>query len=164
MGGSGWFVRAETYDRDIYDPDSPVVKDAHGEPVKDDHDVIVHERQGKVTLRPLNSGDRTELEDNVRMEVGNEEATPQMLLGTMRRMTVERAIVGWTLEEDVNTMTIRRLNPGVFEQIFAAITFGNVPAEQALATPTTEQVAPKQEPAADAADPLTREHDDAVTS
>lgn len=102
-----WFVDAQNYSRTIRDPES-------GE-------------EAQVTLRPLNAGDRAMLEDTVQLQA--ESGDPQVLLGTMKRLTVERAVVDWTLPLAATPETLRSLHPDVFEQIFSFVSFGSVPAE-----------------------------------
>lgn len=99
-----FFISNETYKRTITDP--------------------VSGEEAEVELRPLNAGDRAALEDTIRMEAGD--SNPQVLLGTMRRLTVERALVGWSLEVSPTPETIKSLNPDVFEQIFEHVNMGGV--------------------------------------
>lgn len=103
-----WFVETETYKRDITDPLS-------GE-------------TSWVELRPLNSGDRAMLEDALRMQA--EDASVDVKLGTLRLLTVERAVTNWGLPLSPTRSTIEALNPEVFEQIYNLCSFGVAPEEQ----------------------------------
>jgi hypothetical protein len=114
---SGWFVPGETYRRELRHPDS-------GE-------------ESYVVLRPLNAGDRAELEDTVQIEAGEqredgEEAVPRttVRMGLMKLLTVERAVVEWGLPVSPTRETIRRLDPEVLDAIFALVSFGGIPEEE----------------------------------
>ena len=87
----------------------------------------------EVELRVLNAGDKAELEDLIAMDVDEEERlTAGMKLGTMKLLTVSRAIVRWRILDaaDAGPMpapspdVIRRLHPATFEAIFDRIRFG----------------------------------------
>lgn len=111
MSDGGWFTSAALYTRRV----------------KNEHGALA-----TVTLRPLNSGDKSDLEDTVRMIAAeNGDLTPELKVGTMKRLTVERAVQSWTLPGPTPTAaTIAALNPHIFEQIFALCTFSNEPPER----------------------------------
>jgi hypothetical protein len=108
-----FFVENTTYKVPITDPES-------GE-------------KAEVELRRFDAGARAVLEDTVRLTAG-EDATAEVLLGTMRLITVEQAIVTWTLPVSPTKDSIRKLQPKVFDQIYAAIDVGGVEEESPLAT------------------------------
>lgn len=114
----GWFTETATYD---------VPLEHEGE-------------KATVTLRPLDAGDRAELQDTMRMELAAEEGsdegriTPEMKMGSMRMLTVERAVVSWTLPGPGPTRaSVRSLHPDVFEKIFESVQWGKRPADPTVA-------------------------------
>jgi hypothetical protein len=88
--------------------------------------------EAEVTMRVLNSGDKAEVEDTqgVIMSEDGESATPDMRMGAMKHLIVNRAVVNWTLPVPPPTPAlIASLPSGIFDQIFALTTFG-APPEQ----------------------------------
>jgi hypothetical protein len=125
---TSWFVQPETYEREVH------LYEGEGDAKK----VVATE---KVTLRPLNAGDRAEIDDAIRIEFADatddEEAkvSPQVRIGTMKRLVVSRALVSWTLELPVSEATLSQLQPDVFEQIFGHTSFGTPKAQESDPTP-----------------------------
>lgn len=99
-----FFVDEQTYKREITDPTG---------------------EKSWVELRPLNAGDRAMLEDSVALSEGD----VSVKMGTMRLMTMERAIVNWGLSLSPTRSTIEALHPEVFEQIFNYVSFGEIPED-----------------------------------
>jgi hypothetical protein len=110
---SDWFVGGETYRRTITHP--------------------ITGENGWVDLRPLNAGDRAELQDLVRMQFSSQdddtadETSAALRVGAMQLLTLERAIVEWSLPSPPSPVTIRQLHPEVFSQIYAEVSWGRVP-------------------------------------
>jgi hypothetical protein len=73
--------------------------------------------KASVTIRKLNAGDTAAIQDTIRMTLG-EKPDAEFKLGEFRLLMVERALVAWSLPKPVTPMTIRALEPDVFEQIF----------------------------------------------
>jgi hypothetical protein len=114
-------------------------------------------KDGWVELRCLNSGDKAELEDIVQMERGDdEEQTAKIRIGRMKTLTVERAITAWGLpgaNVEPTAATIVQLHPETFDQIFALVTFGTRPPDEAPEEepdPPTPQAASEPSPEPDA--------------
>ena len=111
----GWFVPTETYRRPLRNP--------------------VTDEEGWVELRVLDSGVKAQLEDKVRIEAamnastGVEEMNPQLLLGTMKMLTVQAAVVRWSLPQAPTNATLSQLNPDVTDQIFEYASFGVIPPD-----------------------------------
>lgn len=103
-----FFVKNLTYTRTIKDPES-------GE-------------EATVTLRPLNAGDRAELQDLTRMS-GGDDGGAELRLGAMQLVTLKRAIVDWTLPEPTTAEAIAGLHPDVFDAIYEYVSWGAVPPE-----------------------------------
>src|SRR5580765_3899864 len=79
-----------------------------------------------VTLRALNAGDQADIQDILRMEMGDDSERSQLALGSMRRMSVEKALIDWTIPGPKPTPeSIRALAPEVFEQIYSYVRLGN---------------------------------------
>ena len=104
-----FFTRSATYKRTIKDPDT-------GD-------------EATITLRPLNAGDRAELQDLTRMQMGDE-GSAELRLGQMQLITVSRAIVDWTLDEPTTPEAVAMLHPDVFDDIYSHISWGSVPTEE----------------------------------
>lgn len=104
----GFFITTETYDREV--------EGTNGE-------------KGTVTLRRLNAGDQAAIQDTLRMSL-SEEADASMALGTMRMLTVQRALIKWSWEgPQPSPEAIAQLEPEVFEQIYAYVEIGSPPTE-----------------------------------
>ncbi len=82
-----------------------------------------------VTMRPLHAGDRAELQDLTRMSMGDEENSAELRLGAMQLITLERAIINWTLPSPPTGVTIRQLHPEIYDQIYEYVSWGDIPAE-----------------------------------
>jgi hypothetical protein len=111
------------------------------------------DEEATVTLRVLDSGVKAELEDSVRMHVsegpdGEAQTGAEVLVGTMKLLTVERAVVSWTIPgAEPTPATIRRLHPEVTEAIFKLCSFDGIPAEVEDGTdPSKAKPAPEAEP------------------
>ena len=104
-----FFTCSATYKRTIKDPDT-------GD-------------EATITLRPLNAGDRAELQDLTRMQMGDE-GSAELRLGQMQLITVSRAIVDWTLDEPTTPEAVAMLHPDVFDDIYSHISWGSVPVEE----------------------------------
>jgi hypothetical protein len=70
-----------------------------------------------VDIRPLNAGDQVAIQDTIRVLIGDE-AEPEVNIGTMKLLIVERALAGWSLDLALNRNTISALKPEIFEQIY----------------------------------------------
>lgn len=107
-----WFVERTTYTRKITHPDSG--------------------SEAEVTMRPLNAGDRAEFNE-IRLlssEDGEGRGEGQLRPGRMQLLAVERAIVSWTIPGPGPTAeTIAQLDPRIFDQLYAHVSFGNPKAE-----------------------------------
>src|SRR5262245_763965 len=79
-------------------------------------------------MRALNAGDQADIQDILRMEMENaDETRSQLAVGSMRRMSVERAVVDWSIPGPKPTPeSIRSLSPEVFEQIYSYVRLGNL--------------------------------------
>lgn len=108
---SAWFVQGHTYRRDITHPET-------GE-------------KAWVEYRVLNSGDRAVLDDTIAMQFAEEgdRVSPQLKLGTMKRLTVVRAVQAWGLPGNPTEAAISQLHPDVFEAILANVGWGSEPKE-----------------------------------
>jgi hypothetical protein len=126
-----FFTETEPYEREIVDPDS-------GE-------------KATVKMRALNAGDRARLTDVARMKVLEasdlaEDEIPDfsMPMGTMTLLTVEAAVVSWSLPQPPTPDTIRALKPNVLEQIFSHVAIGAVEEPEDDAGPLDEQSEPSE--------------------
>lgn len=104
---SDWFVERTTYDRKI-------VNRAGAE--------------SSVTMRPLNAGDQAEFNEIQLLSDGEGGGEGVVRPGRIKILTVERAVVSWTIPGPGPTAeTIAQLDPFVFEQLFELASFGNPP-------------------------------------
>ena len=128
----GFFISAATYEKTVKTPDG---------------------EEGVVTLRRLNAGDQAAIQDTLRMSL-SEDADASLAIGTMRMLTVERALVKWDWPgPQPSPEAISQLEPEVFEQIFEAVEIGTPPtAEQTEQTPENGK-APQAETAKSEARP-----------
>lgn len=82
----------------------------------------------EIVLRSLDAGDKASLEDALALDLeaaaGAGGAT--IPLGKLKLLTVEMALVSWSIPEAVTASTIRRLHPDVFEAIFQAVEMGSL--------------------------------------
>lgn len=105
----GFFISAETYTKTIKSPDG---------------------EEGEVTLRRLNAGDQAAIQDTLRMSL-DENADASLAIGTMRMLTVERALVKWSWPgPQPSPEAISQLEPEVFEQIFSFVEIGTPPTQE----------------------------------
>ena len=104
---SSWLTPSETYTESIAHP-----YDEAAEPLE-------------VELRYLNAGDKAELEDTIAI-TGSDPDNPEVgvKLGTMKLLTVSRALVRWSIPEAPTPAILRRLDPAVLESIFSRIRMG----------------------------------------
>lgn len=148
-------VSTETYDRFIVDPeDIEAYFTFEGEEVSTDRAaelaVEITERIKKgdvdteklethqrikegakriiVTFRPLRAVDRTIIENTAQMAYGD--ASGQALPGTMRRLAVKRGVVKWDFKPAFSEAVLDNLNSGVFEQLYAWLSWDSEPLEQ----------------------------------
>lgn len=108
---SGWFVERTTYERTIKHPSGA---------------------EATVTFRPLNAGDRAELNE-IRL-LSNEDGSGSGKLepGRMQILAVARAVVSWTIPgPGPSEESIQQLDPRVFDELYKNVSFGNPPAEEA---------------------------------
>lgn len=71
-----------------------------------------------VQIVELNAGDLVGIQDSIRVtQDENDDMSPEFLLGTMKMLQVEKALVGWSLDGTPTANTIANLDPRVFEQI-----------------------------------------------
>jgi hypothetical protein len=115
---SDWFVKNDTYDREI---EHPVTKE-----------------KATVTMRPLNAGDRAEFNE-IRLlysapdEDGGEAETEGAIRpGRMQILAVRRALVSWTIDMPITDATVQQLDPRVFDQIYGHVSFGNPKAQEVV--------------------------------
>jgi hypothetical protein len=102
----GFFISTDTYTRKIKSPDGD---------------------EGEVTLRRLNAGDQAAIQDTLRMSL-EEGADASLAIGTMRMLTVERALIKWDWEgPQPSPESISQLEPEVFEQIYSHVEIGTPP-------------------------------------
>ena len=102
----GFFISTELYEREVTAPDGST---------------------GKVRLRRLNAGDQAAIQDTLRMAIGDE-ADAALKIGTMRMLTVSRALVDWDLPgPKPSPEAISQLEPDVFEQIYGFVEIGSPP-------------------------------------
>lgn len=103
-----WFVQRETYTRKIVHPASKA--------------------EAEVTMRPLNAGDRAEFNEIRLLSDGEGGGQGIMSPGRIQLLTVERAVVTWTIPGPGPTAeTIAQLDPVIFEQLWELVSFGNPP-------------------------------------
>lgn len=75
----------------------------------------------------MNAGDQADLQDSISLQDGKE---PSIKLGTMRRLTVEKAVQAWSFPQAPTPHTIASLHPSVFEQIADEVRLGSPLADQ----------------------------------
>jgi hypothetical protein len=103
-----WFVERETYVRKIVDPES--------------------KEEAEVTMRPLNAGDRAEFNEIRLLSDGEGGGEGTLRPGRMQLLTVERAVVSWTIPgPQPSAEAIFQLDPRVFDQLYELVSFGNPP-------------------------------------
>lgn len=141
MGYDPFVDPTATYEKPLYDP-KDLGEDA--DDVKPDAESV-----GSVTLRPLTAGDRAEFSEiKIRDDEGGSIAT-----GLIQLMMVERAIVAWTFDRPPTIDVIRVLEPGIFDQLYFHVSYGNPTIAEKLGgegrgpfddspTPTEETEAP----------------------
>lgn len=103
-----WFVQRETYTRKILHPASKA--------------------EAEVTMRPLNAGDRAEFNEIRLLSDGEGGGEGVLQPGRIQLLTVERAVVEWTIPGPGPTAaSIAQLEPNIFEQLWDLVSFGNPP-------------------------------------
>jgi hypothetical protein len=111
------FVQHETYDVEIVDP-----------------------RDGEkwtVTLRTLNAGDDAALRDETVLETDESGVDrTRVPMGRLRMLSVQRAIVNWTLPSPPTAETIGMLHEEIFDQIYANVRFSEAVKVDASVPPT----------------------------
>lgn len=145
-----WFTSTDTYAVEVWSIAAPerngdgTEKPGEGE-------------TATVTMRPLNAGDQADIQDILRMEYSDDEGDDnrsQLAIGSMRRMSVEKACVDWNIPGPKPTPeAIRQLAPVVFEQIYAHVRLGNVhptlppaPEKKPPSEPTDEKPSSARKP------------------
>lgn len=101
-----WFTRRDTYDRTIEHPDDSEAKIT-------------------VTLRPLNAGDRAELQEMQIVDDGEGGGEGKVSLARQQVRAMQLALVAWSLPEALSPDTIAQLEPKVFDAIYKHVSFGN---------------------------------------
>lgn len=112
------FVQHETYEIEVTDP-----------------------RDGeawKVTLRVLNAGDEAILRDETRVRTDDEDGAMSLPMGSLRLLTVDRAVVSWTLPLPKSAAAIEVLHDGIFDQIYKECRFASDGEKAADGLPPTE--------------------------
>lgn len=101
-----FFIDTKPYEREIVAPDG---------------------EEGKVVLRRLNAGDQAAIQDTLRMSI-SEDADASLAIGTMRMITVTRALIDWSWPgPKPSPESISQLEPEVFEQIYSHVEMGTPP-------------------------------------
>jgi hypothetical protein len=108
---TSWFTTREPYDREVVHPKDP-------------------EAKMTVTLRPLNAGDRAELQEMQITGGEDGEGEGKVSLARQQVRALQLALVAWSLPEAVSPDTIAQLEPAVFDAIYAHVSFGNPKAEE----------------------------------
>lgn len=118
----GWLADKTRYSRKVYDPSD---KTPDGERVS-----------ANVEFRVLNAGDRLAIASKASKIIGKpdedgEEFAPEqsMDMAAFQFGAVRRAVVSWDLPFPVSEATLRGLHPDVFDQLFAYVSFGDIPDE-----------------------------------
>jgi len=125
-----WFTPTETYTREVWDEAAPVESENGNEAQPGRGEVAV------VTLRMLNAGDMAELQDRLKMSMSDENEDASVYLGTLRRLTVQKALIDWTIPgPKPSPEAISQLEPHVFEQIYAHCSIGTPLEEKPAAAP-----------------------------
>jgi hypothetical protein len=128
----GWLADTSTYTRKVKDPTS--------------------DAEAEVTFRVLNAHDSALIEDEITLREGadgGDEMKP--LIGTRTLMTVQRAVVAWTLPglPAPTAQIIASLHPGVIAQLFAHASFGAAPKDDPPTVPPVTPPAETVEPSDD---------------
>lgn len=122
-----------------------------------------------VTLRELNAADEAAIDDQLSFALGGEgedgeeeRVDAQMPMGSMRLITVTRAVVRWSLPQTATVHTIRALRKDLFHQIYSQVRFAGdamkdpTPAPSSATEPPTSSPEPpsvEEEPKLSAAAP-----------
>ena len=131
-----WFTPTETYVREIWSEQAPV-EAANGDQAQPGRGDTA-----EVRLRHLNAGDMAELQDRLKMSMDDETNDAAVFLGTMRRLTVQKAVIDWTIPgPKPSPEAIAQLEPHVFEQIYAHCQIGSAPIEGPEAAPSQKTAA-----------------------
>lgn len=111
-----FFIKTEPYTREVEAPDG---------------------EKGTVTLRRLNAGDQAAIQDTLRMSL-SEDADASLAIGTMRMLTVNRALLDWSWPgPKPSPEAVSQLEPEVFEQIYAFVEIGSPPTRSQDGVPQT---------------------------
>jgi hypothetical protein len=100
-----WFTPTEKYVREVESPGGD---------------------KAEVTFRVLNAGDMAAIQDLMRMSFGDDDNhDAALLIGTMRQLTVQKAVVDWTIPGPKPTPeSIAQLEPDVFDQLYGHAQIG----------------------------------------
>jgi hypothetical protein len=105
-----WVTEQKTYDRKVKDPSS-------GE-------------EATVTFRPLNAGDEADIDESA-LEI-TADGIARMRSGLQKFLTLERAVVAWTIPGvEPTAHGIRHLQSAVVDELMQHVSFGVVPEEPA---------------------------------
>lgn len=116
-----------------------------------ERDIRLGDRVEQVTLRPLSAGDKADITDAVRISIaraadeddeGAEGSSAELRIGAQRLLTVNAAVVAWTLPKPKSLSTVRALHPSVFDQIYAEVSWGGIPVEEPKETPESPLAEP----------------------
>lgn len=113
-----FFISTEPYEREIESPSG---------------------EKGTVKLRRLNAGDQAAIQDTLRMSLGDDGTDSSLALGTMRMLTVKRALIDWSWRPSPTPELIAQLDPDVFEQIYSHVEMGVPPTSTNGASASTSQ-------------------------
>lgn len=128
-----FFITTEPYKREITAPDG---------------------EKGECTLRRLNAGDQAAIQDTLRMSL-SEDADASLAIGTMRMLTVQRALIDWNWPGPKPSQeSISQLEPEVFEQIYSFCEIGSPPTPSQDGVPPTAE---RQTPAGETEEASTEE-------
>lgn len=95
----GWFTETSTYEKPVKSPEG---------------------EEATVTYRRLNAGDLAEIQDSLRVLEDSGDTT--LAIGTMRQLTVQKAVVNWTIPGPKPSVeAIAQLDPKVFEQVYGGV-------------------------------------------
>lgn len=105
MKASQWFVQRDTYEREIEHPET--------------------KEKATVTMRPLNAGDRAELQELRLVEGEDGEGEGRIHIARQQLHAVRLALAAWSIDTPITADTIAQLDPRVFDQIYKHVSFGN---------------------------------------
>lgn len=110
MGQGNWQVSSEHYNRTVRDPDGV---------------------EAEVTFRCLNTGDRVEITSRATKIVveDTQDTEGQIDMGRFQFLSIQRAVVRWTLPFPCTEATLKTLRSDVFDQLWEFVSFDSVPEE-----------------------------------